>query len=113
MSLKYADSFSEALYHAVKYPAKFAERSSPRRLAELEIIFHRVRRFHTLAAFYNPDVPKPEKQFKRCPRCGGRMLEWFRFEGLSELRARGLRDVREAQREASFARANAPPVKHE
>ena len=113
MSLKYADSFSEALYHAVKYPAKFAERSSPRRLAELEIIFHRVRRFHTLTAFYNPDVPKLEKQFKRCPRCGGRMLEWFRFEGLSELRARGLRDVREAQREASFARANAPPVKHE
>jgi hypothetical protein len=109
VSIKYADNFAEALYHAVKYPAKFAERSSPQRLAELECIFHRVRRFHTLASFYNPDVPKSEPEPKRCPLCGGRLTDWYIFEGLLELRSRGLRDIRDVQRECNDARANAPP----
>lgn len=122
VSIKYARNkkrgappvtFAEALYHACKYPAKFAQRSSPKRLAFLEVVFHRVRRFHALARFYNPKVPKIKPEPRKCPSCGGRMLEWFRFEGLLELRARGLRDVRDVQREVSFARANAPPVKHD
>jgi hypothetical protein len=110
VSIKYARNFAEALYHAVKYPAKFAERSSPQRLAELEIIFHGVRRFHTLAGFYNPEAPEnPEPEARKCPKCGARLSDWYRWEGILEMKARGLRDLREVQREVNDARAQAPP----
>ena len=109
VSIKYARNFSEALYHAVKYPAKFAERSSPQRLAELETIFHRVRRFHTLARFYNPEAPEKEKEPRACPICQAALSDWVTLEGVLELQRQGLRDLREVTRQCNFARANAPP----
>lgn len=103
LSIKYAEDFGRALYHAVKYPAKFAERSSPERLADLEVVFHRVRRFHTLAAFYAPEVPEPEPPAAwDCPICHSPLSEPRGFEGIQELRARGLRDL--VQVKAELAR---------
>lgn len=103
LSIKYAEDFGRALYHAVKYPAKFADRSSPERLADLEVVFHRVRRFHTLAAFYAPEVPESEAPPARdCPICHSPLSEPRGFEGIQELRARGIRDL--AQVKAELAR---------
>jgi hypothetical protein len=100
LSIKYAEDFGRALYHAVKYPAKFAERSSPERLADLEIVFHRVRRFHTLAAFYAPEAPEPEAPPSwDCPVCHSPLSEPRGFEGVQELRARGLRDLAQVRAE--------------
>jgi hypothetical protein len=94
LSIKFARNFSEALFHAIKYPAKFATRSSPKRLAELETVFHRVRRFHTLAAFYAPEAPEKEKpQVKRCPICDDFLTEPRGWVELRTLAARGLREI--------------------
>jgi hypothetical protein len=104
LSIKYAEDFGRALYHAVKYPAKFAERSSPERLADLEVVFHRVRRFHTLAAFYAPEAPEPAAPPAwDCPICHSPLSEPRGFEGIQELRARGLCDL--AQVRAELARS--------
>lgn len=114
LSIKYAEQFSRALYHAVKYPAKFAERSTPARLADLEVIFHRVRRFHTLAAFYAPEVPEdPEAdapQKRKCPVCFEQLSEPCRWETIAELSRRGLPDLRTAERDSTRARALIDPV---
>ncbi len=82
ISIKYAKSFAAALYHAVKYPAKLISSSSPGRLADLEAVFHRVRRFHTLAAFYNPKSDpteakpaSPEDSLRHCPVCNELLSE--------------------------------------
>ena len=117
ISIKYARNFSEALYHAVKYPAKFAERSSPQRLAELEIIFHKVRRFHTLARFYNPDVPEVEPEHRECPLCKldgfhSKLSAWVTLEGVLEMQRQGLRDLNEATKWARDKLANGPPIEH-
>lgn len=110
ISIKYARSFTAALYHAVKYPAKFATRSTPTRLAELEIVFHRVRRFHTLAAFYAPEVPTPEKpETKKCPLCAARLSDVGPWQTLEDLERRGLRDFSEVERELARERAFAGP----
>lgn len=105
LSIKYARDFSKALYHAVKYPAKFAQRSTPERLADLEKVFHRVRRFHTLARFYAPEAPEPEAPpIKRCPVCDSPMSEprgWFL---ISDLKKRGLQDLEAAGVQATRAR---------
>jgi hypothetical protein len=93
LSIKYAKSFEEALYHSIKYPAKFAERSAPERLAELEVIFHRVRRFHCFAAFYNPQVEKTETKCRSCPSCGGELFDRGPWISLGQLHGRGLKDL--------------------
>jgi hypothetical protein len=94
LSIKYAPDFSRALYHAVKYPAKFATRSTPERLADLESVFHRVRRFHTLAAFYAPECPAEEKPpRKNCPLCDKPLSEPRGFETIEALMLRGLQDL--------------------
>ncbi len=111
LSIKYAEDFGRALYHAVKYPAKFAERSSPERLADLEVVFHRVRRFHTLAAFYAPEVPDPKAPPAwDCPICHSPLSEPRGFEGVQELRARGLRDLVEVRAALVRTRGLSPPV---
>jgi hypothetical protein len=105
-------TFEQALWHAVKYPAKFAERSAPQRLADLEKVFHGVRRFHTLARFYRPEAPEnPEPPPHVCPvpGCGARMSDWQVFRTIAALEKAGLRDIRQAARESNDARANAPP----
>jgi hypothetical protein len=110
ISIKYAKSFESALFHAVKYPAKLIHSSGPERLADLEIVFHRVRRFHALAAFYNPksDAENVEpnqdcSSCRRCPECNEQLSEVTRWVPIAQLEARGLRDVRQAK--AEFARA--------
>lgn len=108
--IKYVDSIDQALYHALKYPAKYAseEKTTADRAAHLEIIFHRVRRIHALAAFYNMPKPKDDLQkdglFNKCPLCGEPLSSPdFRFL-LCDLRACGSRDVTELQREIGKAR---------
>lgn len=108
--LKYAESLERALYHALKYPAKYAseEKTTPQRSAHLEIIFHRVRRIHALARFYNMPKPKDDLQkdglFNKCPLCGERLSEPdFRYL-LSDLAALGSRNVTELQREIGRAK---------
>ena len=94
LSIKYARNFTEALFHAIKYPAKFAERSSPARLADLESVFHRVRRFHTLAAFYAPEAPPSEKPpLRKCPCCGDQLSDPRGWQTIAELARRGLQDL--------------------
>jgi len=108
--VKYVESIDRALYHALKYPAKYAseEKTSPERAAHLEIIFHRVRRIHALASFYNMPKPKDDLEkdglFNKCPLCGDQLSPPdFRFL-LSDLRAMGSRDVTALQREIGRAR---------
>jgi len=108
VSIKYAESIERALYHAIKYPAKFAEKAAPARSAELESIFHRVRRVHALAQFYN--APNPDDELKdpgisrKCPACGERLSEPRWWTPLFDLCARGLRDVVELRREMERGR---------
>lgn len=102
LTIRLAETLEQALYHAIKYPAKYAEKAAPQRLAELEIIFHRVRRVHALASFYNapdPDDPKDPGIARKCPACGEQLSEprwWFLIDDLA---ASGLRDVVEIRRE--------------
>jgi len=75
VSIKIAKTFRAGLYHALKYAGKFLS-GDPTRLAELEFAFHRVRRVHTMAGFYNA-LPKDRaiKPPLPCPVCGGVMFE--------------------------------------
>lgn len=57
VSIKVARSFELALAHCLKYPSKFFN-APGRRLAALEKAFHRVRRVHAVAAFYNPKIER-------------------------------------------------------
>ncbi len=93
LSIKPAKDFAEALYHAIKYPAKFAELAAPERLADLELIFHRVRRFHCFAAFYNPQVEKSEVICRSCPSCGSKLLDRGPWRLLSSAVLRSLKDL--------------------
>jgi hypothetical protein len=76
-SIKLKKDFAMAVAHAVKYPAKFVERSTPERLAQLERAFHGVRRLHNLARFYNVVAPEVENQldFCTCPICKAPLQE--------------------------------------
>ncbi len=106
--IRFAESLERALYHAMKYPAKYAdeEKTSPERAAALEMIFHRVRRIHALASFYNmkkPDDPSGDV-FNTCPLCSEQLSKPdFRFL-LADLKAVGSRDVTALQREILRAR---------
>jgi hypothetical protein len=105
LSIKFARNFTEALFHAVKYPAKFATRSSPGRLADLEAVFHRVRRFHTLAAFYAPEVPPKETPpAKKCPICDARLSEPRGWNTIEDLSRRGLKDIEDVRAAIERAR---------
>lgn len=89
ISIKTAPSFEKALSHALKYPSKFWN-AVPSRLVELEIAFHKVRRFHTLARFFNPPETREEpgmsdgkSEAKRCPFCGSCLKAPLRNRGWS------------------------------
>jgi hypothetical protein len=106
LSIKYAEDFTKALFHAVKYPAKFAERSSPERLADLEKVFHRVRRFHTLARFYAPEAPEEEKPpIKKCPYDDSPLSLPQGWASIEDLKRRGLEDLEEVLQKARRDRA--------
>jgi hypothetical protein len=109
ISIKYAKNFAAALFHAVKYPAKLISSSSPERLADLEAVFHRVRRFHTLAAFYNPKLeltdtkPAPQEgSLRHCPVCSELLSEIKAWVPLVQLEK--LSDLREVRLEQGRAR---------
>jgi hypothetical protein len=108
--IKMCDQLEPAVFHAIKYPAKFGEHAAADWLAELEIAFHRVRRLHRLGAFYN--MPKPEDEqehdgrMKKCPVTGcGKPLSEPSFNRLmSDLQDEGLRDLRALVREIGKAK---------
>ncbi len=116
VSIKRARSFSAALAHALKYPAKFLSASTPDRLAELEATFHRTRKFSTGGAFYGLKLvrePGEDSPIGECPICGARLCElvasWVpRFV----LEREGRRDVegvrREVGRQKVFSGASPP-----
>jgi hypothetical protein len=69
--------FTRALGHALKYTGKHHARSDAKRLAELEIAFHGVRRIHTMGLAYKADLRCPEK----CSLCDGRCDCWSGHNG--------------------------------
>jgi hypothetical protein len=104
VSIKYAKSFPAALMHALKYSAKFVYDSTPERRAQLEKIFHRTRRVHTLAAFYNPKVHLDSQEAfdvrgLRCPICNEQVSEPNGWRPIAELEGKGLQDIRELHRQ--------------
>jgi hypothetical protein len=60
--------FVRALGHALKYTGKHVLRSDGKRLAELEVAFHTVRRVHTMGLFYYADL----RCQSPCGRCDSR-----------------------------------------
>lgn len=110
LSIKYADDFAAALYHSIKYPAKFAELARPERLAELEVIFHRVRRFHCFAAFYNPKVPKTEVEHRSCPICKAKFHDRGPWRLLRSRPLAGLQDLDQVRIAVNRAHALEPPA---
>jgi hypothetical protein len=107
VSVKPAKSFSAALAHALKYPAKFLDASTPERLAELEATFHRTRRFSAGGAFYNVKVerePGQDSPVGDCPLCGARLVEIAEpWQAVFMLERECRRNVEEVRRE--FAKA--------
>jgi hypothetical protein len=116
VSIKRAKSFEAALGHALKYPSKFFD-ASPARLAELEIAFDRVRRVHTLARFYNPDIEREPGEdvaadAGHCPICGDLLLDAKGWHFVDDLRREGRRDsdaVRSEVARAKVLAAKGPP----
>jgi hypothetical protein len=114
VSIKTAPSFDKALSHALKYPSKFWD-APPSRLVELEKAFHKVRRFHALARFYNPSETKSEPgmesdakdEAKRCPCCGSYLRKSRVQPGwawLSDLASEGRVELDSARIEANRAK---------
>jgi hypothetical protein len=103
ISIKAAKSFEVALSHCLKYPSKFFD-APPFRLADLELAFHRVRRVHAVAEFYNPKIEREpgedenEKGAECCPLCHALLGEpargWTFVEHLQREGRRNLEEVR-------------------
>lgn len=94
ISIKRARSFSQALAHALKYPAKYVSCSDPERLADLELAFHRVRRVHSMGAFYGVKLDaRVEGGGPACPLCGSALRAVDRWRLVRELEAEGRMDI--------------------
>jgi hypothetical protein len=119
VSIKVAKSFAAGLAHALKYAGKFLS-SDPHRLAELENTFHRVRRVHTLAAFYNPEIePEPSDaclETCTCPICGDHLVKvtGYYWRPVAELKRDGVKDLEQVRRELAkqkvFGSSGGPPL---
>lgn len=116
VSVKIAESFRAALSHALKYPAKFLSASTPERLAELEVTFHKTRRFSTGGAFYCVKAmrePGEEGPIGSCPVCGARLCEIVEpWVSVFSLEAEGRANLVTAHREAArvkLFRESGPP----
>jgi hypothetical protein len=93
VSVKSAESFEAGLAHSLKYAGKTLD-LDPDRLADLELAFHRVRRVHTLAAFYNVPVgPSPADLESGCPVCGAVLVRVGTLALISVLEAQGCCDL--------------------
>jgi hypothetical protein len=105
VSIKMARSLPAALAHALKYPAKFLSQSTAERLAELELTFHKTRRFSTGGAFYRIQImrePGEESPIGECPVCGAALEEILEpWSSVLELEREGRRDVEAVRRELS------------
>lgn len=99
-------SIERALYHAMKYPAKFAVKAKPERLAFLEVVFHKVRRIHAFASFYNLARNDDDSiQLGKCAICNQPVsIPEFRYLRV-DLEARGLPNLLAIQREIAKHRA--------
>lgn len=99
-------SIERALYHAMKYPAKFAVKAKPERLAFLEVVFHKVRRIHAFASFYNLARNDDDSiQLGKCAVCNQPVsIPEFRYLR-ADLEARGLPNLLAIQREIAKHRA--------
>lgn len=112
--IRMCESVVPALFHAIKYPAKFAEHASGEYLAELEVAFHRVRRLHRLGSFYN--MPKPEDEeehdgrMKKCPACKELLSEPTFNRFLTDLYREGHKNLRVLVRELGFGKQLHAPV---
>jgi hypothetical protein len=107
VSIKRAKSFVGALAHALKYPAKFLDKSTPERLAALEKSFHRTRRVSTGGAFYRvKGLHEPgDRQVERalCPFCKVRLVQVHEpWQPLSVIESEGRVSLRDAVREAGL-----------
>jgi hypothetical protein len=127
--------FTRALGHALKYTGKHVTRSDGKRLAQLEEVFHGVRRVHTMGLFYHADLHCLEKcslcesrcdcssghegqhscKYHRagagCPVCGAALM-YPRNSGyrkVSELKREGRRNLDEVKREIGRERVFAGP----
>lgn len=113
VSIKPARSFSAALAHALQYPAKFLDASTPKRLAELEATFHKTRRFSAGGAFYNVKPtrePGEDSPVGECPHCGARLVEIVEpWQPVFVLENEGRRSVDQVRREVAKARVLAGP----
>jgi hypothetical protein len=116
VSIKRARSLRAALAHALKYPAKFLDRSTPERLAELEAAFHGTRRLRACGAFYNLKVmrePGEEPPPTDCPLCGAPLDEvvesWVPVDELVQEGRRDIEDVRCERRRQLFWGGPGPP----
>jgi hypothetical protein len=108
VSIKRAKSFAGALAHALKYPAKVLDKSSPQRLAALEKTFHKTRRVSTGGAFYRiKEVREPGEDrgldHGYCPFCKVRLEQVHeQWQPLSVLEGEGRISLRAAEREAGL-----------
>jgi hypothetical protein len=97
ISIKRARSFSQALAHALKYPAKYVSRSNPERLADLELAFHRVRRVHSMGAFYGVKLVAQgsagQNGANSCPVCGSALRSVDSWRLVQSLEAEGCVDI--------------------
>ena len=103
ISIKRAKNFEAGLAHALKYAGKFLS-TDPARLASLELAFHRVRRVHTLAAFYNAvpkDAEAAEKAGPACPKCGSALKSSGPWLPIVVFQREGRHDLDEARRTAN------------
>jgi hypothetical protein len=111
VSIKRVKSFTGALAHALKYPAKFLDKSTPERLAALEKTFHKTRRVSTGGAFYRVKglrEPGEDRQFDHafCPFCKARLVQVHeQWQPLSALESEGRISLRAAEREAGLGNA--------
>ncbi len=112
ISVKPAKSFEDGLAHALKYAGKFLSRD-PERLADLEATFHRVRRVHTLAAFYNAVRPAPASTDGEsglvCPLCSAALLRVGGWSSISALQGEGRLDLFEVRQQAARREVFAGP----
>lgn len=119
VSIKLAKSFWGGLGHALKYAGKFISHD-PRRLAQLEQAFYRVRRVHAFGLFYNPKIEDEQGADRKsgsgpckCPDCDGLLGEtnvgWL---PVPQLESDGWRDLTaarlKANRKNAFREAGPP-----
>ena len=108
VSIKIANNFAEALGHALKYPAKFIEQSTPQRLAQLEFAFHRTRQFSTGGAFYKavPNrEPGEDSPVGECPKCHAPLCETVEpWVSVFVLESEGRADVERVRRDEGRAK---------